>query len=125
MRRSGTLEGWLARVGFDDPTRCSRLVTSGVMEALVSRAAERHVDVVTELGATADPDLALLALVKLAEGAPEEVREEIVAALGSDAAMRRRLFAVAGASEALGSWFAAHPDQVSLLAEDEIGRAHV
>ncbi len=119
MRRSGTLEGWLARVGFDDPTRCSRLLTSGVMEALVSRAAERHVDVVTELGATADPDLALLALVKLAEGAPEEVREEIVAALGSDAAMRRRLFAVAGASEALGSWFAAHPDQVSLLAEDE------
>ncbi len=114
--RSGTLTGWLARVGFDDPGRAARLLAGGVMEAVVRTTAEHHVDLVGELGGTADPDLALLSLVRLAEAAPEEERDRLVTALATDAVLRRRVLAVAGASEALANWLVVHPSDIALLA---------
>ncbi len=114
--RTGTLAGWLARAGFDDPGRAVRMLEVGVLEPVVRRAAERHVDLVQELGATADPDLALLSLVRLVEVVDGAERERLVGLLVEDARLRRRLFAVVGASEALANGLIAHPDDVALLA---------
>lgn len=116
--RSGTLAGWLARAGFDDPGRAVRLLEGAVMAEVVQRAAEHRVDLVRELGRTADPDLALLGLVRLAEALEPDPRSRIVEAVGSDVALRTRLFAVVGASEALANWLVAHPQDVMLLAEE-------
>lgn len=96
-----------------------------------------HEDLIDALGFTADPDLALLALVRLAEAAAaEEVRHQAssyraepgctqtpVALLRSlfiapDAELRehrRRLLAVLGASQALGDFLVAHPERLTAL----------
>jgi glutamate-ammonia-ligase adenylyltransferase len=113
--RTGTLAGWLARVGFDDPGRAARLLEGGVLEQVVQRAAERHVDLVRELGDAADPDLALLSLVRLVEAVDGQERERLVSLLLVSDQVRARLFAVAGASEALGHWLVTHPGDVELL----------
>lgn len=114
--RTGTLAGWLARVGFDDPGRAARLLESGALERVVQHAAGRHVDLVRELGATADPDLALLSVLRLVEAVGEDGRERLVERLVADHVLRARLLAVVGASEALANWLVSHPDDVELLA---------
>jgi glutamate-ammonia-ligase adenylyltransferase len=117
--RTGTLAGWLARVGFDDPRRAVRLLEDGTLEPLIRRAAERDADLVRELGFTADPDLALLSLVRLVEGVEGSARLRLVERLGSRDTLRSALLAVVGASEALANWLVAHPDDVDLLDLDE------
>lgn len=117
--RAGTLAGWLARAGFDEPGRAVRLLAGGSMEAVVRRAAEANVDLVGELGRTADPDLALLSLVRLMEAFDDGARNGAVELLTSDAGFRGRLLAVAGASEALGNWLVAHPWEVTSLASED------
>ncbi len=113
--RSSSLAGWLARAGFDDPARSERLLTGPVMEAAVRALAEHRIDVVSELGETADPDLALLALVRLVEAVDGTERASLLETLALDAGTRRRVLAVAGASEALGNWLISHPADVALL----------
>jgi glutamate-ammonia-ligase adenylyltransferase len=65
--------------------------------------------IVSALGRAADPDLALLALSRIA-GDP------LLAALRADPLLRRRLVAVLGGSAALGDHLAANPDDWRLLA---------
>ncbi|HEY6745226.1 MAG TPA: bifunctional [glutamine synthetase] adenylyltransferase/[glutamine synthetase]-adenylyl-L-tyrosine phosphorylase [Mycobacteriales bacterium] len=64
--------------------------------------------VVSALGRTADPDLALLALSRFAD-------TELLTALRTDPVLRRRLLAVLGASTALGDHLAAYPEDWRLL----------
>ncbi|MGZ4619060.1 MAG: bifunctional [glutamine synthetase] adenylyltransferase/[glutamine synthetase]-adenylyl-L-tyrosine phosphorylase [Frankiaceae bacterium] len=68
---------------------------------------ETGADVVHELGRAADPDLALSSLARLGEVAP---LPELISALRTDVAMRRRLVRVLGASSALGDHLVRHPD---------------
>ena len=64
--------------------------------------------VVSALGRAADPDLALLALSRIAE-------PDLLAALRTDPVLRRRLVAVLGASAAFGDHLAANPADWRLL----------
>ncbi|WP_409485488.1 bifunctional [glutamine synthetase] adenylyltransferase/[glutamine synthetase]-adenylyl-L-tyrosine phosphorylase [Arsenicicoccus dermatophilus] len=95
----------LARQGFCDPARAERLLADPSLAALV---AGRREDLVAELAATADPDLALLSLVRLLEVARDEAAE-LVRTLREDRTATSRLLAVVGASSALADHLVAHP----------------
>jgi len=102
----------LARLGFADAEQAGTLLgpapdglglwTGG--DPADSGAAA----VVSALGRAADPDLALLALSRIAE-------PDLLAALRTDPVLRRRLVAVLGASAALGDHLATHPADWRLL----------
>ncbi|MPV37665.1 bifunctional [glutamine synthetase] adenylyltransferase/[glutamine synthetase]-adenylyl-L-tyrosine phosphorylase, partial [Georgenia subflava] len=75
------------------------------------------------LGATADPDRALLTLLRLAEAAAEAgTADDLTTVLADDGVHRRRLLAVLGASAALGDMLVARPEDAGLLAHraDEV-----
>ncbi|PWI43306.1 bifunctional [glutamine synthetase] adenylyltransferase/[glutamine synthetase]-adenylyl-L-tyrosine phosphorylase [Streptomyces sp. ICBB 8177] len=102
-RRSSTFSR-LLRHGFTDPAAAERLLESpqltGVRNDLVLLEA---------LGATADPDLALLGLVRLAEALDDAERHTLLDTLITAKPLRDRLLGVLGASEALGDHLARHP----------------
>src|SRR5699024_12798140 len=62
--RPRTLTGALARAGFADTARAAALLAAPALRGLDDGAATR---LIGALGAVADPDRALLALVRLAE----------------------------------------------------------
>lgn len=103
-RRSSTFTR-LLRHGFTDPSGAERLLES--VELAPIKADPVLLDA---LGATADPDLALLGLVRLVEaqdGRPE--RRELLDTLIAAKPLRDRLLGVLGASAALGDHLARHP----------------
>ncbi|MDH6584202.1 glutamate-ammonia-ligase adenylyltransferase [Streptomyces sp. SAI-133] len=99
-RRSSTFSR-LLRHGFTDPSAAERLLDSAELSAV------RNDPVLLEaLGATADPDLALLGLVRLLEAQPDrELLDTLIAAKP----FRDRLLGVLGASAALAEHLARHP----------------
>ncbi|MFF1722864.1 bifunctional [glutamine synthetase] adenylyltransferase/[glutamine synthetase]-adenylyl-L-tyrosine phosphorylase [Streptomyces sviceus] len=99
-RRSSTFTR-LLRHGFTDPSGAERLLESAELSGV------RNDPVLLEaLGATADPDLALLGLVRLLEAQPDrELLDTVIAAKP----FRDRLLGVLGASEALAEHLARHP----------------
>jgi glutamate-ammonia-ligase adenylyltransferase len=103
-RRSSTFTR-LLRHGFTDASAAERLLDSPELAPL------RDDPVLLEaLGATADPDLALLGLVRLLEaqqspGARRELLDTLIAAKP----LRDRLLGVLGASTALADHLARHP----------------
>ncbi len=102
----------LARLGFADAERAGTLL-GPAPDGLGLWTDGDPVDdgaaaVVSALGRAADPDLALLALSRVADA-------ELLAALRTDPVLRRRLVAVLGASTALGDHLAAHPADWRLL----------
>ncbi|MGW2640942.1 bifunctional [glutamine synthetase] adenylyltransferase/[glutamine synthetase]-adenylyl-L-tyrosine phosphorylase [Streptomyces sp. NPDC001348] len=99
-RRSSTFTR-LLRHGFTDPSAAERLLDSAEL------AAVRNDPVLLEaLGATADPDLALLGLVRLLEAQQgRELLDTVIAAKP----LRDRLLGVLGASAALADHLARHP----------------
>ncbi|WP_329290816.1 bifunctional [glutamine synthetase] adenylyltransferase/[glutamine synthetase]-adenylyl-L-tyrosine phosphorylase [Streptomyces pseudovenezuelae] len=99
-RRSSTFTR-LLRHGFTDPSAAERLLESAELSAV------RDDPVLLEaLGATADPDLALLGLVRLLEEQPDrELLDTVIAAKP----FRDRLLGVLGASAALAEHLARHP----------------
>ncbi len=103
-RRSSTFTR-LLRHGFTDPSAAERLLESTELAGI------RNDPVLLEaLGATADPDLALLGLVRLLEAQPDPTaRRELLDTLISAKPLRDRLLGVLGASEALGDHLARHP----------------
>ncbi|MFI5803061.1 bifunctional [glutamine synthetase] adenylyltransferase/[glutamine synthetase]-adenylyl-L-tyrosine phosphorylase [Streptomyces sp. NPDC051561] len=103
-RRSSTFTR-LIRHGFTDPSTAERLLDEE------SLAAVRQDPVLLDaLGATADPDLALLGLVRLAEAQPtDDERQDFLHTLVSAKPLRDRLLGVMGASEALADHLARHP----------------
>ncbi|MEY7975837.1 bifunctional [glutamine synthetase] adenylyltransferase/[glutamine synthetase]-adenylyl-L-tyrosine phosphorylase [Streptomyces pilosus] len=101
----------LLRHGFTDPSAAERLLDSDGL------AAVRDDPVLLDaLGQTADPDLALLGLVRLLEAqdgptAHQELLDTLIAAKP----LRDRLLGVLGASEALADHLARHPSDWQAL----------
>lgn len=96
----------LARRGFSDTRRAESLLADPALEPLVDAREE----LLAALARTADPDQALLALVRLLEAAAAE-REDLVAALSTDERARARVLGALGASTALVDHLVAHPGQ--------------
>ncbi|MET8970497.1 bifunctional [glutamine synthetase] adenylyltransferase/[glutamine synthetase]-adenylyl-L-tyrosine phosphorylase [Streptomyces hydrogenans] len=102
-RRSSTFSR-LLRHGFTDPSAAERLLD------LPELAALRDDPVLLDaLGATADPDLALRGLVRLAEAQSDTERGTFITTLLSAKPFRDRLLGVLGASEALADHLVRHP----------------
>ncbi|WP_328298320.1 bifunctional [glutamine synthetase] adenylyltransferase/[glutamine synthetase]-adenylyl-L-tyrosine phosphorylase [Streptomyces sp. NBC_00435] len=102
-RRSSTFSR-LLRSGFTDPSAAARLLDTDALAAV--RADPVLLDA---LGATADPDLALLGLVRIAEAQTPEELPVLLDTLVSAKPLRDRLLGVLGASEALADHLARHP----------------
>ncbi|GHD01038.1 bifunctional [glutamine synthetase] adenylyltransferase/[glutamine synthetase]-adenylyl-L-tyrosine phosphorylase [Zhihengliuella salsuginis] len=93
--------------GFDDVERARRFLEAPEL----AESSRGHL--LEGLSTAADPDLALLSLVRLAERAPE------VVGFVADDRIRPRLFRLLGASEALAEFLLRHPDQLALIELDD------
>jgi glutamate-ammonia-ligase adenylyltransferase len=118
-RRSSTFTR-LLRHGFTDALAAERLLDS------VELAPLRDDPVLLDaLGATADPDLALLGLVRLLEAQPHPgARRELLDTLISAKPLRDRLLGVLGASTALADHLTRHPDDWQALVTYEARDLH-
>ena len=111
--RASTVAAQLARTGFDDPTTAERsLATLGL--------SVDDMQVVEALAHSADPDLALATLVRIASSAGPTEWDELAAELRRHDGLRRRLFAVLGASSALGDGLVRRAGDWRLLADDAV-----
>lgn len=118
-RRSSTFTR-LLRYGFVDPHSAERLL--GAPELGAVRSSPVLLD---GLAATADPDLALLGLVRLAEAQPgEDELRTLLTTLVSAKPLRDRLLGVLGASEALADHLARHPGDWKALVTYESSDLH-
>ncbi|MFI7587322.1 bifunctional [glutamine synthetase] adenylyltransferase/[glutamine synthetase]-adenylyl-L-tyrosine phosphorylase [Spongisporangium articulatum] len=131
--RQVTLGGRLARFGFADPGRAETLLADRAFAGLIPtvddvlagngpRGAQGLLAAVAD---AADPDLALLGLLRLlesltaaagSESSMNALRGEL---LGEDTPVRRRLLAVLGTSAALADHLARHPRHWEVLAEPD------
>lgn len=100
----------VGRLGLVDPQAAERIAQLGWHE----HDDQAHVDLLWSLSRAADPDAALLALVRLAEN-PDAGWNELNAALLTERPLRGRLFGVLGASLALGDHLIAQPQSWKLL----------
>lgn len=117
--RRGSTFTRLLRHGFTDPSAAERLL--GAPELASVRADPVILDA---LGATADPDLGLLGLVRMAEAQqPDELRT-LLDTLIAAKPLRDRLLGVLGASEALGDHLARHPHDWHALVTYETADLH-
>ena len=112
--RSGSRVGRLARLGFVDPARADALLGDPVLAGMTGSLGEVLADDLPDaLSQVADPDLALLGLVRFMESlsktATDGEGDELIAALRQASAGRDRLLAVFGASAALGDHLVTHP----------------
>ena len=113
--RSEALPVRLARTGFGDGDAAHlRLADLGLTEAPGDAA------VIDALGRAADPDLALASLCRLAEAMSPAERADFLAAIRTREGLRIRLFAVLGASAALGESLVRRPQDWRALAEDSM-----
>ncbi|GGW91443.1 glutamate-ammonia-ligase adenylyltransferase [Streptomyces malachitofuscus] len=101
----------LLRHGFTDPSAAERLLDSDEL------APVRNDPVLLDaLGRTADPDLALVGLVRLLEAQDgATARQELLDTLIAAKPLRDRLLGVLGASEALAGHLARHPSDWQAL----------
>ncbi|MBW5483694.1 bifunctional [glutamine synthetase] adenylyltransferase/[glutamine synthetase]-adenylyl-L-tyrosine phosphorylase [Streptomyces bambusae] len=117
-RRSSTFMR-LLRSGFTDPSAAARLLDGDALAAVRSDPV-----LLDALGATADPDLALRGLVRLAEAQGDGDRPAFLATLVSAKPLRDRLLGVLGASEALADHLARHPQDWRALLTYESADLH-
>jgi [glutamine synthetase] adenylyltransferase / [glutamine synthetase]-adenylyl-L-tyrosine phosphorylase len=113
--RAETLAVRLARTGFVDGARAQDLL-SGLGLADGPSDAE----VIASLAAVADPDLALTAVVRMAEAMTSVERRDFLSAVRDREGLRIRLFAVLGASHALGESLIRRPNDWRALADDSM-----
>ncbi|GGX66504.1 bifunctional [glutamine synthetase] adenylyltransferase/[glutamine synthetase]-adenylyl-L-tyrosine phosphorylase [Streptomyces fructofermentans] len=103
-RRSSTFTR-LLRHGFTDPSAAERLLDGEELATVRTDPV-----LLDALGATADPDLALLGLVRLVEAQDGHTEQrELLDTLIAAKPLRDRLLGVLGASAALGDHLARHP----------------
>ena len=114
--RAASRAGRLARLGFADPARADILLADPALAGLSDPFDEVFRDGLPDaLSQVADPDLALLGLVRLMEALGktdidgEDHAGALIAALRHASAGRDRLLAVLGASSALGDHLVTHP----------------
>jgi glutamate-ammonia-ligase adenylyltransferase len=117
-RRSSTFSR-LLRHGFTDPGAAERLLNSDVLSAVRSDPV-----LLDALGATADPDQALLGLVRIAEALADAERRTLLDTVTTAKPLRDRLLGVLGASEALGDHLARHPGDWHALVTYEASDLH-
>ncbi|MFP3990910.1 bifunctional [glutamine synthetase] adenylyltransferase/[glutamine synthetase]-adenylyl-L-tyrosine phosphorylase [Streptomyces sp. E11-3] len=117
-RRSSTFTR-LLRHGFTDPSSAERLLDTPELGPV--RADPVLLDA---LGACADPDLALLGLVRLVEAQPADERQVLLDTLVSAKPLRDRLLGVLGASAALADHLARHPRDWQALVTYEPSDLH-
>ncbi|MFF1557038.1 bifunctional [glutamine synthetase] adenylyltransferase/[glutamine synthetase]-adenylyl-L-tyrosine phosphorylase [Streptomyces sp. NPDC058279] len=117
-RRSSTFIR-LLRSGFTDPSAAARLLESPVLASVRTDPV-----LLDALGATADPDLALLGLVRLAEAQRPDELPVLLDTLLSAKPLRDRLLGVLGASEALADHLARHPRDWHALVTYEAADLH-
>ncbi|MFI6640139.1 bifunctional [glutamine synthetase] adenylyltransferase/[glutamine synthetase]-adenylyl-L-tyrosine phosphorylase [Streptomyces sp. NPDC050504] len=124
-RRSSTFTR-LLRHGFTDPSSAERFLESPALDEVRTDPV-----LLDALGATADPDLALRGLVRLAEAqeAQDGARggdehRALLDTLVSAKPLRDRLLGVLGASEALGDHLARHPADWQALVTYESADLH-
>lgn len=117
-RRSSTFIR-LLRSGFTDPSAAARLLDSDALDSVRTDPV-----LLDALGATADPDLALLGLVRLAEAQSDDERPVLLDTLVSAKPLRDRLLGVLGASEALADHLARHPRDWHALVTYEAADLH-
>ncbi|MFE5309581.1 bifunctional [glutamine synthetase] adenylyltransferase/[glutamine synthetase]-adenylyl-L-tyrosine phosphorylase [Isoptericola sp. NPDC056605] len=113
--RPPTLTSRLLHAGFADLTRSASLWSDDALQDALA-APGRADALLGAVGACADPDLALLQLVRLAEH--PDARERLGALLdeGASPRARTRLLAVLGASSALGDEVVRRPELLDVLA---------
>ncbi|WP_406348757.1 bifunctional [glutamine synthetase] adenylyltransferase/[glutamine synthetase]-adenylyl-L-tyrosine phosphorylase [Streptomyces sp. NBC_00144] len=117
--RRGSTFTRLLRHGFTDPAAAERLLDAPEL------ASVRDDSVLLDaLGATADPDLALLGLVRMAESQQPDERQTLLDTLIAAKPLRDRLLGVLGASEALGDHLARHPHDWHALVTYETADLH-
>ncbi|UGY91058.1 bifunctional [glutamine synthetase] adenylyltransferase/[glutamine synthetase]-adenylyl-L-tyrosine phosphorylase [Streptomyces gobiensis] len=123
MRQGGRRDsqfGRLLRHGFTDPIAAGRLLDIPELSA-----ARNDPGLIDALGATADPDLALLSLVRLVEAlAADGQAQPFLDTLLSSKPLRDRLLGVLGSSEALGDHLARHPADWQTLLTYESADLH-
>jgi glutamate-ammonia-ligase adenylyltransferase len=120
----------LARLGFADPASAERHLSDPALGGLVDPLDERFSDGLADgLGLVADPDLALLSLVRLMESlrgrvdvgdretGDDEALSGLVGTLRRAGPGRERLLSVLGASSALGDHLVAHPEHWRSVAD--------
>ena len=107
--RTASVAGGLARLGFVDAGRAERLLSTPTLAPIVDDE-----EILAALGASPDPDLALLGLDRLVEHTADPDR--LLAELERDPVLRHRLFAVLGMSTAFADHLARHPDDWHALA---------
>ena len=132
MTRPTSANGRLARYGFgsggaEHGARTADLLGAdglglwdGATQEPVDEAAA---DLLSALSRAANPDLALRQLHRMTESERRAGDPALLAALHADPGLRRRLFAVLGASSALGDHLVANPDQWATLATGKDGVA--
>ncbi|WP_159626364.1 bifunctional [glutamine synthetase] adenylyltransferase/[glutamine synthetase]-adenylyl-L-tyrosine phosphorylase [Actinomyces sp. zg296] len=134
----------LLGAGFAEPDRALRALEDRAIADLLNRAsgedAEARDRLIDALGDTADPDLALLSLLRLAAALAQEddptAANGLVTALravvgepvregagGGSRAHADRLLAVLGASQALGDFLVSHPDHLDALSPERAWNA--
>jgi glutamate-ammonia-ligase adenylyltransferase len=121
--RTTSTAGLLARHGFLELDRATGLLGDAALVPLRDRDSGALPEaLVAALGDTADPDAALLALVRLMESASEDdpaLVGGLAAELHADGLGRDRLLAVLGASTALVDHLARHPEHWTDVARAE------
>lgn len=100
----------VGRLGLVDPQAAERMAQLGWYE----HDDQAHVDLLWSLSRAADPDAALLALVRLSEN-PDAGWDQLNAALLAERPLRGRLFGVLGSSLALGDHLIAQAESWKLL----------
>ncbi|WP_353953499.1 bifunctional [glutamine synthetase] adenylyltransferase/[glutamine synthetase]-adenylyl-L-tyrosine phosphorylase [Knoellia sp. S7-12] len=109
-----SVPGDLTRLGFADPRRADSLLADSALAPLVKDRSRVETDgLAVTLARVADPDQALLTLVRLMEAvsdpAHQKLRDALVPALREPGRARDRLFSVIGTSTALGDHLVARP----------------
>ncbi|HSA52331.1 MAG TPA: bifunctional glutamine-synthetase adenylyltransferase/deadenyltransferase, partial [Yinghuangia sp.] len=113
---AGVSTARLVRLGFTDVDAAARRLADPALAG-----AGDHAQLPDALSATADPDLALLGLVRLAEAA--EDRAVLLSTLASAKPLRDRLLGVLGVSAALGDHLARHPEDWRTLVTYDVHEA--
>ncbi len=120
--RRETLTGRLLRAGFADLTRSADLWADAALQGCLTP--DDGDALLRALGQTADPDLALLQLVRLAgvrDAAPRVTALLRAVDDSPEAQTRTRLLAVLGASSTLGDDIVRRPELLDVLADDDAG----
>jgi glutamate-ammonia-ligase adenylyltransferase len=130
--RQVSLSARLARLGFQDPARAELLLADPALAGLIDPLDVMFEDgLLSAVGETPDPDLALLALVRLMESLHRLTTRDpddpsiaaadvahLLQAVRVGGPVRDRLLAVLGSSTALGDHLVRHPEHWIALSDD-------